>query len=172
MVLTDEEIATWAGTDTGLGWLIAHVGYAGDDCLTWPKARNGEGYGQCAVGRKVRKANRIMCRLVHGEPPTAKHVAAHSCNNGHLGCVNPRHLSWKTHSENVEDKRQAGGRMHGRGGNRTTLTPQQVAEIRAFKGKMNAHEVAKLYGLSRPGVRYWQSTTHDPHPPHKRAAND
>lgn len=166
MVLTDEEIARWTGTDTGLGWLIAHVGYNGDNCLTWPKAKNGEGYGQCAVGRKVRKANRLMCRLVHGEPPTSRHVAAHSCNNGHLGCVNPRHLSWKTHAENVEDKRRAGACGKPRG-SRTKLTAEQIAEIRSLKGIVNGHELAKRYGLRRPAMRYWQNTTHQPAPPGK-----
>lgn len=109
----------------------------------------------------IRKANRIMCILAHGEPPTPKHIAAHSEGCGHLGCVNRNHLSWKTQEENEADKKRHGTARCGRG-NRTNLTPADVDEMRAAKGIITAAVIGKKFGLTRAGVRYWQDSTHYP----------
>lgn len=45
-----------------------------------------------------------MCQKAHGDPPSPKHDAAHSCGRGHEGCVNPNHLSWKTKKQNQADR--------------------------------------------------------------------
>ena len=73
------------------------------DCLIWPFARDSDGYGQIALDGRVRHVHRIICEKTHGPPPTPTHEAAHSCGNGYLGCVNRRHLRWKTHKENMEE---------------------------------------------------------------------
>lgn len=72
-------------------WMAAHVANHGDECLLWPFSGNWNGYGHLGIKGKIHKAHRIMCKLAHGEPPTSKHVAAHSCHNP--PCVNPKHLS-------------------------------------------------------------------------------
>lgn len=91
------------GKGPGLAWLKAHVDYDGPECLTWPFTRNEKGYGQVGLNGKILKAHRLMCVLAHGEPPEPRYNAAHSCHNGHLGCVHPKHLSWKTPSENTQE---------------------------------------------------------------------
>jgi len=78
-------------------------------CLIWPFSRDNKGYARIATvkrdGRKVpARVNRVICLRVHGKPPTRKHEAAHSCGKGHLGCISPKHLEWKTHRENCLDK--------------------------------------------------------------------
>ena len=99
---------------------------------------------------KLEYAHRFMCQLVHGDPPTDKHQAAHSCGNGHLGCVNPKHLTWKTPEANQQDKREH-GRAYTDGG-RYKLTPADVAEIRAMRGKKTQDEMAKMFGVSRRNI--------------------
>jgi len=85
-------------------WVMAILPYDGDDCLAWPYATDQDGYGLGEIDGKVRRAHRYICALAHGEPPTPKHEAAHSCGNGHLGCVNPGHLRWATCLENQRER--------------------------------------------------------------------
>lgn len=73
-------------------------------CLTWPFARFPNGYANLGGYSAIRE----MCRVAHGEPPTPKHQAAHTCNNGAGGCIHPQHLSWKTPRENQFDRIEHG----------------------------------------------------------------
>lgn len=79
------------------------IPYSGDSCLIWPYARSGAGYGTIKEDGRMQIVSRLVCVEEHGPPPTPEHHAAHSCGNGHLGCVNPTHLSWKTPVENAAD---------------------------------------------------------------------
>lgn len=86
-------------------------------CLLWPHSRDNRGYAQIAGEERPYRVHRLICIEVHGKPPTRKHEAAHNCGNGHLGCVNPLHLEWKTHAENCADTvahgRSTRGERHG-----------------------------------------------------------
>ena len=75
--------------------------YRGDECLAWPYSCDGGGYGHIANRGKV---HRIVCAKINGKCPGDEYQAAHSCGNGHLGCVNPNHLTWKTRHENQADR--------------------------------------------------------------------
>lgn len=80
-------------------WLKVNSFNTQDECLLWPFSKLPNGYGQCENYLDVGKgAHRNMCFLVHGAPPTPKHIAARSCRN--KLCVAPKHLSWKTRNEN------------------------------------------------------------------------
>lgn len=139
------------GKGRGITFLREHVGYQGDDCLIWPMSRNRNGHGMTTRGnRRIELAHRIMCELVHGEPPEG-HEAAHSCGRGHEGCVNPRHLSWKTRAENQRDRY-----VHNRVPSRVTkrkLTRADVARIREMVGKTTNTEIARQFGITRGTVR-------------------
>jgi hypothetical protein len=78
--------------------------YQGDDCLLWRYSRFWTGYGSIYIDGRRRLVHRVACEHRHGRPPTPSHQAAHNCGNGHLGCVNPRHLRWATRKENMADK--------------------------------------------------------------------
>ena len=139
-----------------LEWIAAHVGYDGDDCLIWPYALS-RGYAQVPLpGGKVRKGSRIMCILAHGEPPTRKHEAAHTCGRGNIGCINPKHLSWKTRSENQQDRRAHGTQGRGREMNERgigyKLDPAKVAEIRAIGDKESKEELGRRYGVTPSNI--------------------
>ena len=160
-------------------WINAHVAYAGDDCLIWPFSKNWNGYGHVgAGGGKIVYAHRMMCSLAHGEPPTPKHQAAHSCNNGHGGCVNPRHITWKTNRENMFDRRAAGTITKRRWNRYGLVTIDQCAEIAALKGKMNQREIAARFGISPQHVstiqlgRLRKQADAAEHSSHKRGENE
>lgn len=80
------------------------MAHTGDECLTWPYAKKSGGYGTVYIDGKHVRANRYVCELANGAPPTPKHESAHSCGKGHEACIAPGHLSWKTHAENMADK--------------------------------------------------------------------
>lgn len=135
------------GTGKAIAWLREHVAYDGDDCLIWPFCIDRRcGYGRLGYNGKMYWANRLMCEFVNGPPPTPEHESAHSCGRGNEGCVHPKHLSWKTPSQNQLDRREHG--TAGNGGKRFTLTAEQVAEIRSLKGKRTQVELAKMFGMS------------------------
>jgi hypothetical protein len=125
---------------TGLEFLKAHANYQGDDCLIWHLFRDHNGYGRVGIPKgfkgstrtRVRWAHRIICEIAHGPPPSDTHEASHSCGRGKHGCINPRHLSWKTPSENQRERRKHGTHGKGVGLPRWRLTPEQVSQIRAF----------------------------------------
>lgn len=132
-----------------LSWMKSVAAFSGDvgDCITWPFAKNWNGYGQVGYKRKICKAHRVMCEFAHGKPKDGQ-VAAHSCNNP--SCVNPNHLSWKTHRENQLDRRAHGTSRRRSRWSRTLkkLTPAQEKEVRKLRGKFNQREIASQYGIS------------------------
>jgi HNH endonuclease len=76
-----------------------------DWCLIWPyRMRGGRPitYGEDGEYTVV---TRWICEKLYGPSPSKMHVAAHSCNNGHIGCINWQHLRWATRSENQSDRK-------------------------------------------------------------------
>jgi hypothetical protein len=90
--------------------------YDGEDCLLWPYGRDGWGYGRIWIDGRTHNVHRLACEMEHGLPSDARLEAAHSCGNGHLACVNRKHVRWATPKENSADK-FVHGTMY-RGGNK------------------------------------------------------
>lgn len=129
------------------------IGYEGDDCLIWPYGKNKRGYGQISNPNGSNLVHRIICELVHGQPPTPKHHAAHSCGNGHLGCVAPKHLSWETHDENMADMIAHGTSPAGERNSNSKLTTAQVLDIRRmYDANIHHSAIAQEYGISTKTV--------------------
>lgn len=138
-------------------WLLEHVDYQGDDCLPWPfskDSRTGRGL-VCYEG--VRDwAHRKMCKLAHGEPPTPRYQAAHNCGKGHYGCVNPKHLEWKTNSQNQLDRRKNGNMLRNPRGMKGNLRPDQALKILDLRQQgLTQVEIGKRLGVSLGCVQYW-----------------
>lgn len=121
--------------------------YIGDDCLLWPFACCA-GYGAVVLDGRLTLVSRVVCEVMHGPAPTPRHEAAHSCGKGHLGCVTPSHLSWKTPKENQSDRLAHG--THGRGerNSRAKLSAEQVRGIRALRGDYTQSQLSKMFGVT------------------------
>lgn len=111
------------------------------DCLIWAGARDTHGRAQVFRNGKRMQLHRIVCEKANGPPPTPKHEAAHLCNNGRGGCVEPSHLRWMTRAENAAMRTDM---RYGR-----KLVEEQVRDIRAWAGLVNNKAwIARRYGVS------------------------
>lgn len=79
-----------------------HREYQGDDCLFVPGAQDGVPAGVSYLGNRM-SAARYMCLLAYGTPKSDGMVVRHLCGNGHLSCINPKHLAWGTDADNISD---------------------------------------------------------------------
>ena len=122
--------------------------YEGDDCLIWPYTRCDYGYGRMKRNGKDNPVHRFLCEDVNGPPPSSSYHAAHSCGNGHRGCVNKHHLSWKTPTGNNADKILHGTLLYGERHPGSKLTEKQAREIYSLRGIEMQSSVAKRYGIS------------------------
>jgi len=132
-------------------WLEDHVAHTSQECLIWPFALNGDGYGTLNVGRQRQKAHRLMCEFAHGPTPDASLDCAHSCGN--RPCVNPKHLRWATRLENVADAKEHGTLCKGSKNHMTPLSETDVLEICRLKdsGVKNMH-IAEQFCIRRSTV--------------------
>lgn len=146
---------TVKGQGRAINWIRAHVAHDGDDCLAWPMCRDDKGYGHLGwLGRRY-KAHRLMCEFAHGPSPEGKPFVGHSCGNGHLGCVNPKHLSWTDNSQNQLDRTAHGRRTGQPWGRAGKLTAEEVAEIQAQRGITPIRKLAERFGVKRGAIDYW-----------------
>lgn len=147
------------GTKRGAPWAFIEATLshdAGDGCVLWPFGRNSNGYGQVYFSGGKEYAHRIVCQRVNGPAPLG-HEAAHSCGKGHLGCISPRHLIWKTHAENAADTLVHGTRSRGDRHGRAVLSVDQVRKIRAMSVTSSPNEAAAMFGISSSHIRAIQT---------------
>lgn len=135
-----------------LGWLEENKDYSGDQCLEWPFSAGDQGRGVVRINGRSVSAPRAICILAHGEPPSDDHQAAHYCGNGHLGCVNPKHLRWATRSENEADKVIHGTLRRGVRINTNVLSEAQVREIRLRIKTERGRDLAVEFGVSPSAI--------------------
>lgn len=142
------------GTGHGepLRWIHAHAQTETDDCIFWPYARGGAGDALVTVDGQQVSAPRYLCSLVHGDQPDDKIDTAHSCGNGHLGCMNARHVRWATRRENMLDKHEHGTMARGERSKFAKLTKDQVVQIRSLKGKMTLDEIGEMFNVHRATI--------------------
>jgi hypothetical protein len=133
---------------TKMQWLKDRMNFAGDECLIWPFSRN-NGYGNFAIRGAQVYAHRAMCELVNGKAPPDKPQVRHLC--GRRECVNPRHLTWGSRSENMLDRRHHG--TANTWGSNGKLTLAECEEIRALKDYLTSPEIAMMFGVTPSTVR-------------------
>lgn len=125
-----------------------------DDCLIWPFARNSAGYGHLEIDGRLTLAHRIICADANGPAPDDKSEAAHLCGNGHLGCINRRHLQWKDRKGNSDDKIIHGTLLSGETCPASKLTDKDVISIRAMGGSLSQSKIAAKFGITQTNVGY------------------
>lgn len=141
-----------ASPGTKLQWLRAHAQHTGDDCLVWPFGSMPNGYGNCWFEGRVQAAHRVMCVIAHGMPPEPTDDAAHKCRNGAAGCVNPKHVTWKTRSGNQMDRVRDGTSNRGSAHGSSKLSEDDVREIRALRGILSQKAISERFGISNAYV--------------------
>jgi hypothetical protein len=141
-----------ASNGAHLAWLKMHTAYDGADCLIWPFPKSGTRYGVTQFRGQTMHPARVMCILVHGEPPVRKETA-HSCGKGLLGCVNPQHLRWATRRENIDDMQKHGTTMRGEQNFSAKLSELNVRHIRALALQgVTRNAIAEMFGVSHRTV--------------------
>lgn len=135
-----------------LRWLYDLADHKGSACVIWPFRKRWNGYGEVSFRGKRTAASRVMCIIAHGDPESEDMHAAHSCGNGFGGCVNPKHVSWKTKSENETDKVDHGTSNRGERHGMSKLTSDDILNIRSLASHMTHKEIAKAHGVTRSTV--------------------
>lgn len=130
------------------------IKHEGKDCLFWPFVAPSHGYPIITYDGIQIGVHRLVCQMVHGEPPHRKMHAAHSCGNGHLGCVNHRHLSWKTAKGNCDDRIGHGTLPRGESSSQSKLTEADVLEIRRIGRDMTQMQLASMFNVDRSTIGY------------------
>jgi hypothetical protein len=126
-----------------------------DDCVIWPFRRERTGYAiiyspERHTGIVV---SRIVCARIHGEPPAPDMVAAHSCGNGHLGCINGRHLRWATREENAVERLTHAYEAAAQGKKPRYDVKLTADKVRAIRGDTRSYaEIARSHGVSITAV--------------------
>jgi hypothetical protein len=130
-----------------------------DDCIPWPFGKTKDGYGRINWQGTPQGAHVVSLTLSKGEKPSPAHESCHSCGNGHLGCVNPKHLYWGTRKENVADMiahdtaKFFGGVKSGETASAAKFSDATIEEVRS---RLNAGErqvdIAKDVGMSQAHV--------------------
>lgn len=116
----------YADKGDNLKFLKSLIGHVGDECVKWPFRTNADGGAEMARGCT---AYRLMCKMAHGEPPTLRHHATHSCGKGHESCINPNHLEWGTVFKNQQDRVEHGTSNRGERHGLHKLKSETVLEI-------------------------------------------
>lgn len=135
-------------------WAKVNVA-AADDCWEWQASTSKNGYGCFKVDGRVEGAHRFAFFLVNDRYPAAGNVVRHSCDN--IRCVNPKHLTEGSKSENYADFLERGSTenlgRHGAANGHAKLTAEQVAEIRSriSRGETNV-KIAKDFRVGHAAV--------------------
>lgn len=133
----------WSGNPLGvqtekgsvIKWCMDLISNPPEDCVLWPFGMSGSGYGVMKMDGATILAHRAVYRIYTGENPDME--AAHGpCHN--RACVNPRHISWKTKSDNQRD-RWRDGTMN------TVISKEEIEAIR--ESKRTPAEISKATGL-------------------------
>lgn len=145
-------------------WVEANKNYQGDDCLKWPFSVSDHGRGRVTYTREDGSqfgisAPKAMCIAAYGHPESDGLEAAHSCGNGHLGCMNPRHLRWATKKENAADRIIHGTERRGSKINTNKLTEDQVRYIRSRYKKQTGVSLAREFGITTSQISSIQRRT-------------
>lgn len=130
------------------------------ECMLWKGAKSTAGYPFCSAWGKQWNTHRLILYITTGWMPLGrdhKTVVMHSCDRP--SCINPKHLSWGTQKENIQDAIAKGRYRHhiGERNYGAKLTLEQVQEIRDIFSQGNHYgltaELSERYGVHRTTIQ-------------------
>lgn len=141
---------------TNYEWLIEQLKTETDECQEWPYYRKPTGYGVVYANGKGQRVHRLVLQLTTGQDGEGLD-AAHKpmvCNNP--SCFNPKHLEWKTHEDNLQDKETIGTIAKGESNGKSKLTEEKVRLICALydSGKFTQEDISNMMDISRANISY------------------
>ena len=106
---------------------------------------NTRGYIQVRIANVKRYLHRIVCALVYTNEIPGAHVL-HACDN--TACINPAHLRFGTHAENMMDKQERGRSacLPGVSNPNSGLTREQVLSIRG--SRLGSTKLGRIFNVS------------------------
>lgn len=119
-------------------------------CIEWPMYRDKKGYGWCRINRMNKFSHVAALEIYSGESSDGR-FALHSCDNP--PCLNPLHLRWGSHAENMEDMKSRNRQFKPKGERNGSckLTKDQALEIKLYLNTSNA-ELARKFNVSRTQI--------------------
>lgn len=123
-----------------------------DGCVFWRFSRNKGGYGKVYVSKGVfRQAHAVAYEMMSGVSIPDGMVCRHKCDNGSLGCFNPRCIEIGTQADNVDDMVRKGRHRNGEVSVRLSLP--QVVDIRdrIARGETQ-REIALEFGVTEKTI--------------------
>ena len=138
--------------------MLSHIEVSASGCWEWQAyIMPTTGYGQTPYGGVVMTAHRAMLIACTGVwmPP---HVCAcHKCDN--RKCINPAHLFWGTHADNMRDCKEKGRTTKGRACairgtlvKNSVLNDDKVRLIWSLRRCMTQKKIADQLGVNRTTV--------------------
>lgn len=116
-----------------------------DDCWLWTGCKSKHGYGNICVEGRMTLATHVSLML-DGKPRQNMDCALHRCDTP--SCVNPKHLFWGRHDDNMKDMARKGRSANKRGtaNGRAKLNEKAAMEIK--QSTMPLKVLASQYGVS------------------------
>lgn len=113
---------------------------APDDCWPWRGETTADGYGRIWLNARRRVMATWVALVMAGRPQPQGSLALHTCDNP--DCVNPGHLYWGTHKQNMLDRasRKRTYVTPGEANHKAKLTEADIRAIRADPRSLKAIE--------------------------------
>ena len=126
-----------------------------DECWPWQAASTTKGYGiytRGKLGKRRVYAHRYAYEMLVGPIPDGM-FCMHKCDNP--SCVNPKHLTVGTCSDNLRDMVMKGRSSRGEKRWCAKLTEDDVRAIRTryATGKVSTYSLAGEYGASQSAIQ-------------------
>ncbi len=118
------------------------------ECWEWLGTIENRGYGVFRIENRVYKSHRLAFFLYNGHIQDDLFIC-HQCDN--RPCVNPHHLQQGTAQDNNTDKILKGRAVYVLGENHPNhkLTEEQALIIKSTTGRINAADIAEIFGVSK-----------------------